>query len=67
MRKALHLFQVIGLLLMASPFFYLLPQTAAASSEMYLPLVFKSWSGIPPLTVKNNCSFPIWVAAVQGT
>jgi hypothetical protein len=57
----IHLFQVFGILLMASPTFFLLAQTDAASSGMYLPLVLKSWGGIPSLTVKNSCSFAIWV------
>ena len=48
MRKALHLFQVIGFLLMASAIFFLPPKTAGASPGMYLPLVFKSWGALPP-------------------
>ncbi|RPH83046.1 MAG: hypothetical protein EHM75_12470 [Desulfobacteraceae bacterium] len=61
MQQLLQVFRVFGILLMASPPFFLPPQTAGASSGMYLPLVFKSWGALPPLTVQNNCSFPIWV------
>lgn len=61
MQKVLHLFWVIGFLLMASPIFFLPPKTADASPGMYLPLVFKSWGALPSLTVRNNCSFAIWV------
>jgi len=61
MKKMLHLFQVIGFLLMASAIFFLPPETAAASSGMYLPLVLKSYGALPSLTVKNHCSHNIWV------
>jgi hypothetical protein len=61
MRKVLHLCQVFGFLLMASAIFSLPPKTAGASPGMYLPLVLKSYGGPPPLTVKNNCSYTIWV------
>jgi hypothetical protein len=61
MREVLHLGQVIGLLLVASAIFSLPPKTAGASPGMYLPLVLKSYGGPPPLTVKNNCSYTIWV------
>jgi len=62
MRKELHLFQVIFILLMVSPALFLLPQPAGASvAEFYLPLVLRTWGGVPSLTVKNSCSFAIWV------
>ena len=61
MKKLLPVFRVFGFLLIASPTFFLWPQTAGAASEMYLPLVSRSWGGVPSLTVKNSCSFAIWV------
>ena len=61
MKKVFHWFQAILILLMALPLFFLPPETAAATSGMYLPLVLKSWGGVPSLTVKNSCSFAIWV------
>jgi Thaumatin family len=61
MNKVLQLFRVIGILMMASPLFFLPPKTVGATSGMYLPLVYKSWAGVPSLTVKNSCSFAIWV------
>lgn len=61
MRKVLQLFQVIGILLMASPIFFLLPKTAGAAPGINLPLVLNSWGALPSLNVKNNCPFTIWV------
>ena len=61
MRKVPHLFQVFGFLLMASVILFLPPKATAAPPGMYLPLVFKSWGALPSLTVKNNCTFSIWV------
>ena len=61
MKKVFHLFPVNFILLMALALFFLPPKTAAATSGLYLPLVLRSPGAPPPLTVKNNCSFAIWV------
>ena len=66
MRKLLHLFQVIGILLMALPIFFLPPRAASASSGIYLPLVLKSYGALPPLTVKNNCSLPFGCSNIRN-
>jgi hypothetical protein len=38
-----------------------------AADWTYLPLTYKNWGGLPDLTVKNNCAFPIWVQQDKRT